>query len=598
MAELVQRNLELSLADLEPMEASGVCSQQEAIQIFQKRRHYEYKLLRNPPRKADYLSYIQYEIYLYMLFSKRKSLHTERSKSTPYGKLVYSANHIHILFTRALRRFKSDLRIWLQYADFCKRVRHYSRLSKCITKAVRIHPRCSGLWSLGAWTALTFDSDTHAARVLLLSGIRVLPDDQHLWLQLCRLEILHTYKIQKRKTMLKLDFLKEEINDNVNEAHYKAAILVYNQAIEQIPSDPDFRYKFIQLLRDYKDTEQFQDLIYLGLKEEFSDDHVAWLYLSMQPVFRYMDTHAVEWDAALNVCESEVEQIFEEAIKINPTSGEIWEEYIKFKFEVISSVDNPTHGDRVQSFMGLINKSKNAGISRENIHLLYVRFLRSEGLFQEINRFISELGDKIMEMPLLLETIGGELNEDMRRKLLLLLINSTRNIRNFNLYHISIWNIILEQYLTPDLPANQVNSLISGLYNLSLISQHKAIGELLLKLLRWSTVNEPIQEFRVKYQKLLVASSRKWPIELYLFCSEIEMTQEPIDENKIDIIFEKMIVSHGNECVDVWLEYNRVKRLMKNFSGAGECYWRAMKTLNPKFVEDFVNKYTLASLSC
>ena len=598
MAELVQRNLELSLADLEPMETSGLCSQQEAIQIIQKRRNYEYKLLRKPPRKADYLSYIQYEVYLYLLFSKRKNLHTDRSKSTPYGKLLYSANRIHILFTRLLRRFKADLRIWLQYADFCKRIRHYSRLSKCITKAVRLHPRCPGLWTLGAWTALTFDCDTHAARVLLLSGLRVLPDNQHLWLELCRLEILHTYKIKKRKTMLKLDFLDPivELPPSTDEVPiYRAARVVYTQAVERVASDPELKYKFIQLFRDYKGTEELQELAYQGLKEDSADNHKAWLCLAERPVLQYMDTHGVEWNVALHACESEVEQIFEEAVRLNPTNGEIWEKYVLHRIQCISA-EALTQTNSVDSLMQLIKRSQEAGICNENIHVLYVSFLREEGLLEEISRFICELGDRVMEMPVLLQTIGGEMNEETREKIFSLLIRSTENLISFELYPISTWNVMLEHYCTPMLSADRVNSLINGLYSLSLRCQHPAIGSLLLKLIEWSSANEPLQQFRARYKKLLVHSNKKWPIELYLFCSKIEESQEPINEAEIDLLFENIISIHGSTSVEAWLEYSRVKRAVKNFPGAGECYWRAMKTLNPNLVEEFVSRYTLSNL--
>ena len=597
MAELIQRNLELSLADLEPMETSGLCSQQEAIQIIQKRRHYEYKLLRKPPRKADFLSYIQYEVYLYMLFCRRKNLHTDRSKSTPYGKLLYSANRIHILFTRVLRRFRADLRIWLQYADFCKRIRHYSRLSKCITKAVRIHPRCAGLWSLGAWTALTFDSDTHAARVLLLSGLRILPDEQHLWLELCRLEILHTYKIKKRQTMLKLDFLDSsvELAESTNEV-YRGARVVYAQAVQHMPNDPEFKYKFIQLFRNYKETEELQELAYQGLMEDSANNHKAWLYLTKQPVLRYMDTQSVEWNVALHACESEVDRIFENAVQLNPTNGDIWEEYIMNKIECIS-VGVLTRANKVHSLMQLIQRSQDAGICSENIHILYVKFLREEGLLQEINTFISELGDRIMEMPMLLQTTGNELNEDSKENIFSLLIRSTENLISFELYPISTWNVILEQYCTPVLAVDKVHSLINGLYSLSRRSQHPGIGDLLLKLIKWSSANEPLQEFRDKYKMLLIHNNRKWSIEFYLFCSQIEESQEPINEAAIDLLFEKIINSHGSTSVEVWLEYARVKQAVKNFTGAGECYWRAMKILNPSLVEEFVTKYTLTSIS-
>ena len=235
-----------------------------------------------------------------MLFAKRKSLHKQRNRDTPYGKVLYSSNRIHFLFTRLLRRFRADIRLWLQYADFCKRVGHYTTLSKVIAKAVRVHPTCPGLWSLGAWAALTFDNDTHAARVLLLSGLRVLSTDQLLWIELCRLEILHTYKIKKRQEMLSLDSSANTTEDSdCTEEPYRAARLVYIAAIAEVPEVPAFRHEFIRLLREYRDTDHLQELVYSSMREDFPRVPIVWRYLAFKPVYRCMDTQSVEWNVAL-----------------------------------------------------------------------------------------------------------------------------------------------------------------------------------------------------------------------------------------------------------------------------------------------------------
>ena len=568
MAELVERNIELSFADLQPMETNGICSHEEVIKILRRRRSYEYKLLRKPPRKGDYLSCIQYEVYLYMLFSKRKS-------NTPFSKCVYSAQRIHILFCRILKRFKSDLRLWLQYADFCKRARHYNRLNKCIVKALRIHPRCSGLWSLAAWTALNFDSDTHTARILLFNGIKMLPGDQHLRLQLCRLEILHIYKIQKRKEMLKLDFIgeKDDSSCNVEEMPYKEARLVYTDAIEHIPNDLAFRCQFIQLFRDYKGTESLQDLVYLGLREEFADDPMVWLHLPKQPVFRYMDTHDVEWNVALNACESDVEQIFEEGLIMFPMSAEIWEEYLQFKLEIISSVDALTYGERTQCLKQTVEKLVKSGVSSENIRTILTNFFK-EGTLPQEYEFIKEIRDKTtsLKMDALIDV-------------------------NLELFAQIVGNFRWDEDLVLMLSKDRVDSMLDQLYNWSLRYKFQSIGEVILKLFQWSAEYEPIQDFRSRYQKFLMRSSRKWPLELYLFCAGVEKESESIDKDRIDLLFDKMINLHGSDDVTVWLEYIEVKKLMKDFTGAGDCYWRAKKTLNPNLVEEFINRHTLSSLS-
>ena len=96
---------------------------------------------------------------------------------------------------------------------------------------------------------------------------------------------------------------------------------------------------------------------------------------------------------------------------------------------------------------------------------------------------------------------------------------------------------------------------------------------------------------------MLIRSGRKWPLELYLFCSGVEKECKSIDKDEIELLFEKMISLHGADEVNVWLEYIEVKKLLKDFTGVGDCYWRAKKTLNPSLVEEFINRYTVSSLS-
>jgi U3 small nucleolar RNA-associated protein 6 len=55
MAEVVHRNLELMLPELEELERSGIFSPEEIKEIVRRRRSMEYKLQRRPVRKGDFL---------------------------------------------------------------------------------------------------------------------------------------------------------------------------------------------------------------------------------------------------------------------------------------------------------------------------------------------------------------------------------------------------------------------------------------------------------------------------------------------------------------------------------------------------------------
>ena len=273
-------------------------------------------------------------------------------------------------------------------------------------------------------------------------------------------------------------------------------------------------------------------------------DPLVWLHRPKQPVFRYMDTHGVEWNAALNACKSDVEEIFEEGLEMFPASEEIWEKYLEFKLEIVTSVDVLTYSERVQCFKETAEKISSSGVLSENMRTMLTDFIKEGSLPQEYD-FIKEIKSKQVALAMDSLTDG-----------------------NMELY-----TQIMGQFrcnaedLTLMLSKDRVDSMLDQLYNWSLRYKYPSIGEMVLQLFQWSARYEPIKEFRSRYHKLLIHSSKKWPLELYLFCAGVEKECESIDKDVIDQLFEKMISLYGSDI--------EVKKLLKDFTGAGECYQRA-----------------------
>ncbi|CAI8030291.1 U3 small nucleolar RNA-associated protein 6 homolog [Geodia barretti] len=104
MAEVVHRNLELMLPELEELERSGIFSPQEIKEIVRRRRGMEYKLQRRPVRREDFLRAITYELNLDRLRKVRKKRLgvTSARRDADYG----IQDRVHSLFKRAVKRFK------------------------------------------------------------------------------------------------------------------------------------------------------------------------------------------------------------------------------------------------------------------------------------------------------------------------------------------------------------------------------------------------------------------------------------------------------------------------------------------------------------
>ena len=294
----------------------------------------------------------------------------------------------------------------------------------------------------------------------------------------------------------------------------------------------------------------------------------------------------LHWDA----CESEVEAIFEEAVALNPLSTEMWGEYINWRLQLVSVGTLTLRERRVDSLLTLIRRVVEAGVANENIHVSYLKFLREEGLSEEFDSLLTQLHPDLLKMPSLLQEIGPNLTQENLVFLSTQLISSTQNSRLLAVYPVETWNVLLDLYLTPDLDPARANGLIEALYRLSLSSQESAIAGLLLKLLTWSSANESAEEFRAKYHRLILASTKTWPLRLYTLCSQYEA--EAMHEQNACLVLDRMASNHGSSSVEVWLEFIRVKRRLRDFKGAGEGHWRAMKNLRADLVEEFVSRFT------
>jgi U3 small nucleolar RNA-associated protein 6 len=59
MAEVVHKKLEAMLPELEELERVGIFNRSEIREIVRKRQKFEYRMLRRPAKKEDFLQAIQ-----------------------------------------------------------------------------------------------------------------------------------------------------------------------------------------------------------------------------------------------------------------------------------------------------------------------------------------------------------------------------------------------------------------------------------------------------------------------------------------------------------------------------------------------------------
>lgn len=310
MAEQVQAVLDQMVAPLRDLSDRGIFSESEIRAIVTRRRESEYLLRRRAARKADFLRYIEAEMALEKLRAirtrqvltrqrnkdrKKKDQEKDsgKAKKTPIGD-VHIVQHIHFLFVRALRKFKSDVSLHLQHAAFAKEAKSYSRLGRIYAEALQVHPRNVGLWIEAAsleffgistegedGTMNTFGGGSvPSARVLLQRGLRINALSKDLWLQYFAMEFHYIQKLRGRREILQLghDVVVEGKEEgNTTYADAMIPMVVYNNAIKAIPDDVTFRLQFLDLCRGFPETTKMEQHIVSTVARDFQDKTEAWI---------------------------------------------------------------------------------------------------------------------------------------------------------------------------------------------------------------------------------------------------------------------------------------------------------------------------------
>jgi U3 small nucleolar RNA-associated protein 6 len=304
MAEQVQAALDQMVAPLRDLMDRHIFSASEIKAIVARRRESEYLLRRVAARKADFLRYIEQEMALERLRElrtlKRKRDHrksqkqwqeeqdneddgdgknSKRNKEKEHIGDVHIVQHIHLLFVRAIRKFRSDLSLHLQHAEFCKQQRSSTRLGRVYAEALQIFPKQPGLWIEAASHEFFGPArNIRNARVLLQRGLRLNKQSEELWLQYFSLEMHYAQTLKGRRQILQQE--KEdsaERNLEATKEEYKLPNIVLKNALQAIPKSVQFRLQFMDACKQFPNTEFLMEIIQESIARDFPKEPESWI---------------------------------------------------------------------------------------------------------------------------------------------------------------------------------------------------------------------------------------------------------------------------------------------------------------------------------
>nr|CCA26124.1 U3 small nucleolar RNAassociated protein 6 putative [Albugo laibachii Nc14] len=319
MAEMVQHAMEQMIPELDDFLEKRLFTNEEIHQIVEKRRTFEYMMKRIPLRTIDGLRYIEFELNLNALQTRRKKRLGLKKKSV--GDFS-GLRRIESIFDRLLFKDRGNIDLWVQYIDFLKAEKVYKKLSQVHASALQYHPNVEELWIEASSHEFQIHTNMDAARALMQRAIRLNRSSQKLWHEYFRLELLFIKRLLSRREVLRLDIYEEskaaerqtETSDlmifdsehdqvvNSQAPSYKptsdlqplqqeilnGAILqvVFQNAIEQIPGDVLFRLDFIRLVNDASvaSLEKLKEDILNSCFRDFPQSEDTHYYKALRPL--------------------------------------------------------------------------------------------------------------------------------------------------------------------------------------------------------------------------------------------------------------------------------------------------------------------------
>lgn len=272
----MQSNVEDMLAEVYELQQHGIFSPGEAKSIIKTRTSYEYKVRRRISRKNDYIRFIDYELKLENL--KRMRIKKFGITDISEGCRYKSMQRIHSIFQKSLKKFKTDIKLWMKYIEYCKSVESERSLGLAFVQAIKCNPTNTTLWIMSAKHELEVNKNMSAARTIFLRAIKINPDVEKLWLEYFRMELLNVEKAKKREEILQGIVRTEESTLSSEFMDFKTVKIVFKNAINTL--DMSCLHSFVEVAKKCDGTDGLIQFMFEHALKTRSDLPNVWISLA------------------------------------------------------------------------------------------------------------------------------------------------------------------------------------------------------------------------------------------------------------------------------------------------------------------------------
>lgn len=586
MAELVQKNIEGFIPELEQMERTGLVTRDQVREILRRRKRFEYRLRRRKKSKEDYLTYIQYELNLYELLQKRRSRLRITEKRPEVDFMI--AKRINKLFKKAVLMFSGDSKLWLSHIDFCVRMGWNHAVGTLYTRMLNLHSHRPEIWVAAAKWQLECNSSPEMARKLLQRGLLFNNKSVLLWHEYFRMELIFVDKMRKRKEVLGIEEKKDDAE--AEDAVLKAKIpsLIYDAAVKSIPG-VDFALTFLPICDAFDFAHHLAERILEDVQTRHTNQEQVWDAVARRQLSCK--------DGAVRLAEEVVSSekrgaaaakaIFEQALVRLPTET-MWKLYIQFQLELLEQSTNEKQAaKRLRQVVSLMQRASSEELLTFEHHQEWVKLLQScrenDAALACAQASVKRWPKSIEAWLLLLELLiaegpGAEVVLKSFEEALSAIPKQES---------LPLWKRAVE-FLSSGAPEKAIPFIEKALfYPPNVCTWAKE------KLLELQLLYHGYSAARKFYKRMLNLK----PVSLNFFqrMIDLENSRALPDVDKLRSYFEHAVAEFGETNFDLWLKYILFE--LKHSEGkpeqAGVLYHRAVKTLHDDLTDHFVSAYSL-----
>lgn len=575
MAEYVEQNIEAMIPELELMEKMQLFDKNEIRAITKKRKEYEYKMQRVSKCKEDIMRYIQYEMDLMKLIRQKR---VEKGLNSKKNNVDYAiANHINKLFNQAIRRFPSDVRIWLSYIKFCKQVRFYTCASRILDQMLELHGSAKPeLYKLAAQWEFEECQCVEKARKFLLNGLHIHKDSKLLYKEAFKLELNYANLMRK-------ELGKDENPKNDPLLEGKLAEVMYESAVKKI-TDINFVVELHSLTKEYTFTENLQEKILNDLKERFPKDELTWDTLAKRELYSSIkvnpdDSPLSQKDKIMNC-----EKVYEEACGAIPTQR-MWNMFLDTVVQ-LNQDQTVLPNYKKNLFQRAFKEANKRGMLDEKYYLIWVDHLEGPKLYNTLKDGTKRLPQSVRLWEARLKFLLSKGEEKAGVKV----FNEALATLESHEHALPLWKYMLKYWQITN-PSKAESLFKEG------IATDPAVSTPLKPLyLEWLTVNHGIVAARKVYATL--ANVPPHCLEMHFKMAQLEDIQPQLSLKNIRKCHILTTQQFGQTNTDVWMAYVKFEQKHGEPKNVSEIYSRAVKVLKPHLVDIFVSEFSLSKAEC